>query len=267
MSKKNDQELRAKRFAARSEIASKTLYSIIAETGKEELLRPSSSLLYSALTAGLAMGASVLLMGAIERAVGDASWSYLAIAVGYPAGFLLIAMARMQLFTENTLTAVLPVTKHRRWRSVRLLMRLWAIVLFGNLVGAVFIGAMLSHVTESDLFDAMVTASSHITHRDIVGNFIAALPAGFLIGLMAWSLPGLPYEKLGAVFIVTYLVGAGGFPHIVAGTVEATVLIVAGTWGVGDAISFIIPVLIGNTLGGAALFAGLAYGQVHEEVE
>jgi formate/nitrite transporter FocA (FNT family) len=44
-------------------------------------------------------------------------------------------------------------------------------------------------------------------------------------------------------------------------------LIVAGSWGVGDAISFIIPVLIGNTLGGAALFAGLAYGQVHEEIE
>jgi formate/nitrite transporter FocA (FNT family) len=241
LSKKNDQELRAKRFAARSEIASKTLYSIIAETGKEELLRPSSSLLYSALTAGLAMGASVLLMGAIERAVGDADWNYLAIAVGYPAGFLLIAMARMQLFTENTLTAVLPVTKHRRWRSVRLLMRLWAIVLFGNLVGAVLIGSVLSHVTDPELFDAMVTASSHIMHREIFGNFIAALPAGFLIGLMAWSLPGLPYEKLGAVFIVTYLVGAGGFPHIVAGTVEATVLIVAGSWGVGDAISFIIP--------------------------
>jgi formate/nitrite transporter FocA (FNT family) len=57
------------------------------------------------------MGASVLLMGAIERAVGDADWNYLAIAVGYPAGFLLIAMARMQLFTETRLTAVLPVTQ------------------------------------------------------------------------------------------------------------------------------------------------------------
>ena len=68
MSKKADQELRAKQLAARSEIASKTLYSVIAETGKEELLRPSSSLLYSALTAGLAMGASVLLMGAIQKA-------------------------------------------------------------------------------------------------------------------------------------------------------------------------------------------------------
>ena len=267
MSKKADYELRAKRLAARSEVASKTLYSVIAQTGKEELLRPSSSLLYSALTAGLAMGASVLLMGAIERAVGDAPWSALAIAVGYPAGFLLIAMARLQLFTENTLTAVLPVTKNRRWRSVRLLGRLWAIVLFGNLVGAVAIGSVLSHVTEPDLFEAMVTASSHITHRDMLGNFIAALPAGFLIGLMAWSLPGLPYEKLGAVFIVTYLVGAGGFPHIVAGTVETTVLIVAGVWGVGEGVSFIVPVLLGNTLGGAALFAGLAYGQVHEEID
>ena len=267
MSKKTDHELRAKRLAARSEIASKTLYSVIAETGKEELLRPSSSLLYSALTAGLAMGASVLLMGAIQKAVGDAAWSSLAIAVGYPAGFLLIAMARMQLYTENTLTAVLPVTKNRRWRSVRLLGRLWAIVLFGNLVGAIAVGAALSHVTAPDLYEAMVTASSHITHKSILGNFVSALPAGFLIGLMAWSLPGLPYEKLGAVFIVTYLVGAGGFPHIVAGTVETTVLIEAGVWSLADGIGFIIPVLIGNTLGGAALFAGLAYGQVHEEIE
>ena len=100
-----------------------------------------------------------------------------------------------------------------------------------------------------------------------MGNFISALPAGFLIGLMAWSLPGLPYEKLGAVFIVTYLVGAGGFPHIVAGTVETTVLMVAGVWGAGEGLAFILPVLVGNTLGGAALFAGLAYGQVHEEID
>ncbi|MCP2671986.1 formate/nitrite transporter family protein [Maricaulaceae bacterium EIL42A08] len=66
---------------------------------------------------------------------------------------------------------------------------------------------------------------------------------------------------------MTYLVGAGGFPHIIAGTVETTVLLVSGDFGVADALGFILPVLIGNTLGGAALFAGLAYGQVREEVE
>jgi formate/nitrite transporter FocA (FNT family) len=40
-------------------------------------------------------------------------------AFGYSAGFVMVAMSRQQLFTENTVTAVLPVMA--KFRAINLL--------------------------------------------------------------------------------------------------------------------------------------------------
>jgi formate/nitrite transporter FocA (FNT family) len=135
------------------------------------------------------------------------------------------------------------------------------------MLGAVIIGLAYPAILSPDAFEAVGSAVAKIGDRGPLENLVSAMPAGFLIGLLAWSLPSVGQQRILAVFIVTYLVGAGGFPHIIAGTVETTVLLINGTFNASDAASFILPVAIGNTLGGAALFAGLAYGQVREEVE
>ncbi|WP_353934143.1 formate/nitrite transporter family protein, partial [Shigella sonnei] len=46
-----------------------------------------------------------------------------------------VIMARQQLFTENTVTAVLPVMQKPTMSNVGLLMRLWGVVLLGNILG------------------------------------------------------------------------------------------------------------------------------------
>lgn len=61
--------------------------------------------------------------------------SFLLENLGYTFGFIIVIMARQQLFTENTVTAVLPVMQKPTMSNVGLLMRLWGIVLLGNIIG------------------------------------------------------------------------------------------------------------------------------------
>ena len=67
---------------------------------------------------------------------------------------------------------------------------------------------------------------------------------------------------------MTYLIAAGGFMHIIAGSVEAFLLVLTGgmtAWTM--AVSFVAPVLLGNIVGGTALFGLLAYAQVMKEIK
>ncbi len=87
------------------------------EAGESELDRPAGALFWSALAAGVAIHSSLIAEGALHAALPDAPWRSLIAALGYPVGFLVVILGRMQLFTESTITAMLPmVTKPSRWR-------------------------------------------------------------------------------------------------------------------------------------------------------
>lgn len=67
---------------------------------------------------------------------------------------------------------------------------------------------------------------------------------------------------------MTWLISAGGFMHIVAGSMEAFMLMLDGSVSVAQVFGgFVAPVLIGNVIGGTALFALLTYAQVMKEME
>ena len=66
---------------------------------------------------------------------------------------------------------------------------------------------------------------------------------------------------------MTYLIAAGGFTHIVAGSLEADLVVMSGNWQWWQMIAqFMAPVLIGNMVGGTALFALISHAQVMEEI-
>jgi formate/nitrite transporter FocA (FNT family) len=68
--------------------------------------------------------------------------------------------------------------------------------------------------------------------------------------------------------IISYVVGVCGFAHIVAGSVESGFLVLTGNASIREFIvSFFVPTLAGNVLGGVALVAVLNYGQVVPEIE
>jgi formate/nitrite transporter FocA (FNT family) len=66
---------------------------------------------------------------------------------------------------------------------------------------------------------------------------------------------------------MTYLIAIGGFTHIVAGSMEANMLMLNGDWEWWRMLGqFFVPVLLGNIVGGTALFALISYAQVMEEI-
>lgn len=96
--------------------------------------RDAMALLWSAIAAGLSMGASLLAKG-IFMCNWKVCTGILLENLGYTFGFIIVIMARQQLFTENTVTAVLPVMQNPTLGNFGLLMRLWSVVLLGNIIG------------------------------------------------------------------------------------------------------------------------------------
>jgi formate/nitrite transporter FocA (FNT family) len=96
---------------------------------------------------------------------------------------------------------------------------------------------------------------------------LRAITSGFLIATMVWLLPSAEATQFHVIVVITYLIAAAGFMHIVAGSAEAFFLVFNGHLGVQAMIAdFFVPVLTGNVIGGTALFALIAYAQVMEEI-
>ncbi len=162
-----------------------TLENAIQE-GLEQLHRSPSSLLLSAVAAGLIVGFSpmavaVVTSAAIESHLPDLV-TRIATSVVYPLGFVICVMSGAQLFTEHTATALYPVLDRRA--SVGRLLRLWALVVLGNLAGAA-IGAVL-HYLAADVVggrEGYLAMGRHLIVFSGPSLFVSAILAGWLMAL------------------------------------------------------------------------------------
>ncbi|QGN00173.1 formate/nitrite transporter family protein (plasmid) [Methylocystis parvus OBBP] len=94
-----------------------------------------------------------------------------------------------------------------------------------------------------------------------------SIPSGFIIAAMVWIIPVAETARFHMVAPLTYLIAIGRFSHIVAGSVEAFFLVLSGELAIGPLfVQFMLPVLVGNIIGGTALFALLSYAQVMSEI-
>src|SRR5579884_3436773 len=89
--------------------AGSVVYKAVCKEGADELERPSSALFWSGLAAGLSMGFSLVTEGLLSAYLPDSHWRPLVAKFGYSLGFLIVILGRQQLFTENTLTVILPL--------------------------------------------------------------------------------------------------------------------------------------------------------------
>jgi formate/nitrite transporter FocA (FNT family) len=107
-----------------------------------------------------------------------------------------------------------------------------------------------------------------ITELSPGATFVNAIPAGFMIAILAWSLPNAREQSFLVIFAITYVVAIGAFSHSIVGSVEAWLLLFSGKVGVGEALGgLMLPAILGNLLGGAGLFALLAHAQVRGEMD
>lgn len=246
---------------------SAVIFETIRREGEDDFERTTPALFWSAIAAGGSMTFSMVTMGAIQSMLPDAPWRHLVASFGYTIGFLIVILGRQQLFTENTLTPLLPIFyQPRRWKF-RQLLRLWSVILGGNLLAALATAALVAF---SGAFpDAMQRAFDELA-RAAVGHpflvlFAKGIFAGWLIALMVWLLPLAEGAAVFVIVILTYVVAAAEFGHIIAGSVEAFYGAWRGLFGWGDVVAFIVPTLAGNCVGGVAFVAAISTAEIASE--
>jgi formate/nitrite transporter FocA (FNT family) len=256
-------------LAEHARLPVKTVYQIVRQEGQEQMERPAVSLWWSGFAGGLSISFSLLGEAALMRALPDAPWRPLVAGLGYSVGFLMVILARQQLFTETTITLVLPLLAEFTRRNLMAVARMWGLVLAANfagtLVSALF--CSLTPVLEPSLRQAMLDVSMHTLAHGWFEMLVRGISAGFLIAVLVWLMPSAEGAEFQMITLLTYLIAVGGFQHIVAGSMEAFMLVLAGQQSVAQILfGFLIPVLVGNVLGGTALFGVLSYAQVMKEI-
>ena len=246
------------------------LHEIIRSDGEQELKRSLSALGWSSLAAGLSMGFSMVARGVLARYVGDLPGGFLIESLGYTFGFLLVVLSRQQLFTENIMTAVLPVMTEPTRENFARFFRLWSVVIVGNLIGVTLFAFGLRHLQQ---FDAATQAAFVELGESMMKNspwqmFTKGILAGWLISMMVWMLAATERSRFIVVVVTTYVIAIGGFTHIIVGAVEAMYLVFAGKLAFIDCVTqFALPTLAGNIVGGSLIFALISHAQVRSDGE
>lgn len=253
-----------------SSLSSRQVYEVIRREGDEELKRPTNSLIWSGTAAGILISFSVLGEAVLRTHLPNSSWRFLIENFGYSFGFLLVILGRMQLFTENTITTILPLANQRSLSCLLGVLRLWGIVLAANVVGAALAAGFIAYsgAFSDSLLDYVNELSAHATGFAPMEAFVRAIPAGILIASIVWMLPSQPGNDVVVIVLFTWLIAAGDFTHVIAGSVEMWYMLFEKQLSVTQAVfGFFVPVLFGNIFGGTAIFTMLAWGQVIAEIE
>jgi formate/nitrite transporter FocA (FNT family) len=251
----------------RSSTTAKVVHEAIRLEGTEELERPSSSIGWSGLAAGMTMGCSMMGQGLLQTHLPDAPWRELVASFGYCLGFLFVTMGRQQLFTETTLTVMLPFL-HGTHR-ISEVMRYWTIVFAANIAATILFAAAASipQLFPPDAVDSFTRLGVKAIEPGFAGVLVKGVFAGWLIALMVWLMPAASSAKFVVIIAVTWLISVAQFSHVIAGSIEGAFAAMHGAIGWGDyLLGFVVPAFIGNSIGGVVFVALLNHAQVKAEI-
>jgi formate-nitrite transporter family protein len=195
------------------------IHDNILEKGEKEIERPATSLLWSAIASGLVIGFSFLASAFASHLVSE-PYKHAAAAAVYPLGFIFVIMARSELFTENTLVPVIPFLERRDAETFKKLLRMWGLLLVGNLVGAVIFGWVLARtpVVDPELQPALLKIAGEAVSGGFGHVLYAGVFAGWLIALLTWLLASTHSTgaQIALIWLCTAPISALQFRHSIA---------------------------------------------------
>lgn len=245
----------------------KSYASILVEQvihAKETFERSLGSLFTSAFTAGLEIGISFFVILSAFALLNDVLPSRYAMVLSsllYPIGFIIVVIGQSLLFTEQTSLLSLPVLN--KIEPLHKLLRLWGIVIAGNIVGGcLFAALMIGLGLNMDLFtvSAINAYAEHVLDFEWWVIFGSAVLAGWMMGVAAWLVTSAR-DTISRIVLVTLITGSIGFlglHHSIVGNIEVFAALMYGTTvGILDYLLFLAVVLAGNTVGGVVFVAVL----------
>lgn len=245
------------------------MFKIIRQEGEEELARSFRALAFSALAAGIFVSFSFLFRAVFHLHMGDSPFEPLISPLGYTVGFLIVILGRMQLFTENPITTIVPLLSEWSLQRLFKVIRLWSTVFLFNIIGtataAIFFASDYTLSPEFEL--AMHEVASNVMTLQPIENLLRGIPAGILIAAIVWTAPQTKYCRFGIILFFIYCIALGDFAHVVVGSCEMAFEVINGDADLFEYFfKFLIPTGLGNVIGGTMIFTLLIYNQVKKEL-
>ncbi len=234
--------------------------------GQETYDRSSQSILLSSLTAGLEIGFSYLMLCTVysffyDKVAEETLFKLMAFV--YPIGFILVILGQSILFTEQTSLLTLPVLNKKK--SVGSLLKLWGLVILGNLIGGYLMALVLIWIgPKLGIFEAKAIndIGEHVTDFSGYVIFVSAILAGWLMGLLSWLMTSSKetVSRILIIYMITVVMAFTGLHHSIIGNIEAFAgLLSSPNIELKDYLTFQGLALLGNAVGGAVFVALLKY--------
>ncbi|MHB8391798.1 MAG: formate/nitrite transporter family protein [Acidobacteriaceae bacterium] len=240
------------------------IYEQVSRNARHELDRSAIALAISGLAGGITMGLTALSVSIVMGTLGASTTSRFIAQLFYPMGFIAVIVGRAQLFTENTLYPVALMFAERRhvWTTLRL----WAIVLPSNLLGAFLFSilAVRTGALRTEFVSAMVELGLQAANEPGAHIFWSGVIGGWIIALVAWLVSG-SHSITGSVMLIwllTFLVGLGHFAHCIASSGEILAAVLDHRVATLQYFAWLLPAVLGNITGGVLIVTLLEYGQV-----
>lgn len=252
----------------------KEIAARVETTGVTKARLPLLSMLMLSVLAGgfIGLGALYFVLVKSDPSLGFVTGQVLG-GVAFSLGLILVVVAGAELFTGNNLLAM---TWADGLISTRELLRNWAVVCVGNFVGAAGLALLVVLSRHPEMNDgAIAQAYLKIAAAKVALPFWTAFFRGVLCNVLVcmavWmALAGRSViDKVVAVVFPISAFVASGFEHSVANMylIPLAMLLQAfdGSATTGDAITWLglfhnlVPVVLGNIIGGSVLVALVYY--------
>jgi len=181
----------------------------------------------------------------------------------YPAGFILVILGRSLLFTEQTSLLSLPVLNKEQ--SIVNLLKLWGLVIFGNLAGGWLMSALLIWIGPAlGIFNlkAVESIANHVISFSPQVILVSAILAGWHMGLLSWLLSSAQdtVSRILLIIMITGIMSFTSLHHSIVGNVEVFAgLLSSPTITFSNYLTFESMAILGNAIGGVVFVAFLKY--------
>lgn len=235
-----------------------------ADLARNELSRPARALGFSGVAGGITMGLTGMAVAIAHATLGRSAPMDFIAYLFYPIGFISVIIGRAQLFTENTLyPVVLVLSEHKH---VLKTLRLWAIVFFSNVLGALVFAllAVRTGALRPEFARELMALGTESADATVSRIFWSGVVGGWLIALVAWMVTASHWTigQIAVVWLLTFVVGLGHFAHCIATSGEILAAVVGGPLPAYSYLRWIAPATAGNIVGGVVIVSLLNWGQV-----
>ena len=248
----------------RDRFSSNEVFQRIIAAADEEITSGSRELYFSGLAAGFAITITFMLYASLYATTDNPVLRVML----YPLGFIYIIIGGYQLYTENTLPPVALTLE--RLASVPALLRNWVVVLLGNFSGGL-LGALALAFTgifgDSTALVAIDLAEKGVFETSRLDLFFKAVMAGLIVAGVVWVEYAArdTISRIVVVYLAFLAIPLGNLFHVVVSFTEMMYLLFLGRVGfIVGMTDFVIPVLVGNTVGGVVLVTVVNYFQTTE---